>query len=234
MLLKRISTDRTREDPIACIALEWLSKYVLWCRCHHGWHIQRSVYDSTFGRHPGVLWHDCTALMPSVQTSGANIKCTPNVPCITSLQPHLRLLRQKPEISLEDLTGMCRYYRDIRIYGMSPLRVNSDHFQKIERQWSPVVSHCIKRAVLVVLSMKQELFCLKNQSIDGMPPTEDAPVQQTRRLWTKQGNQHTETTNCSFSTGIFAWAKVLGSWVPVWVIIPEFFKACRELIKSCC
>ncbi|KAI0241547.1 hypothetical protein LSAT2_023843, partial [Lamellibrachia satsuma] len=80
---------------------------------------------------------------------------------------------------------------------------------------------------------RKDIFCLKNQSIERMPPTQDALLHKypaavyQARIWTTS----LQTQQMVPSPQEFAWAKVSESWQPVWVTLTEVSKACQELIK---
>ncbi|KAG5889068.1 hypothetical protein JTB14_020419 [Gonioctena quinquepunctata] len=72
--------------------------------------------------------------------------------------------------------------------------------------------------------------------MDKLPPTEDALLQHIRRAVYQAGiwMTSTQTQQVIPSPHNFAWNKVLESWVPVWMTIPEVSRSCRELIECSC
>ncbi|KAG5899603.1 hypothetical protein JTB14_037265 [Gonioctena quinquepunctata] len=114
------------------------------------------------------------------------------------------------------------------------LKADSEHFKKLERLTS--VLYDKTTPLSSINQMRKELFCQKNRAMDKLPPTEDALLQHIRRavyqagIWTTS----TQTQQVIPSPNDFACNKVLESWVPVWMTIPEVSWSCRELIKCSC
>lgn len=84
-----------------------------------------------------------------------------------------------------------------------------------------------------VNELRKKLFCIKNRSIDRMPPTKEALLQHTRRELYQAGIWTTSTQNQQmiFPPQQYAWTKVGESWVPEGITIPGVSGACRELIR---
>ncbi|KAG5888186.1 hypothetical protein JTB14_016402 [Gonioctena quinquepunctata] len=96
------------------------------------------------------------------------------------------------------------------------LKADSDHFQKLERLTAVLYD---KTTPFSSINQKRkELFCEKNRAMDKLPPTEDAlyAVYQAG-IWTTS----TQTQQVIPSLHDFARNKVLESWIPVWMTIPE-------------
>ena len=75
-----------------------------------------------------------------------------------------------------------------------------------------------------------------NQMMEKLPPTQDALLQHVKRAVYQVGIWATSTQShqVSPSPQNHGWVKEEGSWVPVWLTIPEVSKACRELIRCTC
>ena len=113
------------------------------------------------------------------------------------------------------------------------LNVHSDHFQTIERL--TVILYDKTSALSLVNEARMELFCHKSQSMDRIPPMQNALLQHTRRAMYQAGiwTSSTQVQQVIPSPQDFAWTKTSStqSWQPVWMTIPEVSKACSELIK---
>ncbi|KAG5895563.1 hypothetical protein JTB14_002926 [Gonioctena quinquepunctata] len=72
--------------------------------------------------------------------------------------------------------------------------------------------------------------------MDKLPPTADALLQHIRRAVYRAGiwTTSTQTQQVIPSPHDFACNKVLESWVPVWMTIPEVSRSCREFIECSC
>ena len=72
--------------------------------------------------------------------------------------------------------------------------------------------------------------------MDRLPPTQDALLQHVKQSIHQAGVWTTSTSNQQTipSPEEFSWTKTSGTWMPVWMTLPEVSKACRELIKCCC
>ena len=100
------------------------------------------------------------------------------------------------------------------------MHVDSIHFASFERF---IVVLYDRTSPLI--SVKEELFCKK---ID-----QDALLQHVMHqagVWTTS----TSTQQAVPSPEDFSWTKTSGTWMPVWMSMPEVSKACHELIRCCC
>ena len=81
---------------------------------------------------------------------------------------------------------------------------------------------------------RKEIFCQKNQSVDKIPPTQDALLQHTHQALYQAGiwTTCTQAQPTIPSPEQFGWTKESGHWVPI--TIPEVSRACSELIKCSC
>ncbi|KAG5863643.1 hypothetical protein JTB14_032329 [Gonioctena quinquepunctata] len=101
------------------------------------------------------------------------------------------------------------------------LKAESEHFKKLERLTAVLYDKTTPFSS--TNQIRKELFCQKNQAMENLPPTEDAFLQHIRRavyqagIWTTS----TQTQQVIPPPHDFAWNKVLESWVPVWMTIPE-------------
>ncbi|KAJ8359070.1 hypothetical protein SKAU_G00155950 [Synaphobranchus kaupii] len=69
--------------------------------------------------------------------------------------------------------------------------------------------------------------------MEKLPPTQDALLQHMKRAIYQAGVWATSTQIQQVipSPQDYGWTKESGSWMPVWLTIPEVSRACRELIK---
>ncbi|KAG5865664.1 hypothetical protein JTB14_001368 [Gonioctena quinquepunctata] len=114
------------------------------------------------------------------------------------------------------------------------LKADSEHFEKLERLTAVLYD---KTAPFSSINqIRKELFCQKNRAMDKLSPTEEALLQHIRRAVHQAGirTTSTQTQQVIPSPPDFAWNKVLESWVPVWMTIPEISWSCRELSKCSC
>ena len=113
------------------------------------------------------------------------------------------------------------------------LCADSDHFKKIERL--TVIMYDRTSHLSCVNEAREEIFCQKNQSMDKIPPTQDALLQHTRRALYQAGIWTTCTqAQPMIPSPEFGWTMESGHWVPVWITLPEVSKACSELVKCSC
>ena len=114
------------------------------------------------------------------------------------------------------------------------LDVDDKHFKKLERL--TVILYDRTSPLSSVNEARRELFCQKNRAMDRLPPTSDALLQHVHRTVYQAGIWTTsrQTQFVVPSPQDFSWTKVSGSWVPVWMTIPEVSRSCRELVKCSC
>ena len=114
------------------------------------------------------------------------------------------------------------------------LNTDTEHFRIMERLTVVLYDRTCPRNS--ANEAREELFCRKSRCMDRIPPTQNALLQHARRaiyqagIWTTS----TQTQQMLPSPQEFAWTQVSNLWVPVWMTIPEFSKACSELIKCSC
>ena len=81
---------------------------------------------------------------------------------------------------------------------------------------------------------RMELFCHGKQSMENLPPTQDALHQHVKRaiyrasIWSIADEPAPQIP----SAGDFGWKKV-DEWKPVWITISEAGTSCRELFIKC-
>ncbi|KAG5896864.1 hypothetical protein JTB14_017678 [Gonioctena quinquepunctata] len=114
------------------------------------------------------------------------------------------------------------------------LKADSEHFKKLERLTAVLYDETTP--FNSINQLRKELFCQKNRAMDKLPSTGDALLQHIRRAVYEAGicTTSTKTQQVIPSPHDSAWDKVLESWVPVWMTIPEVSRSCRELIKCSC
>ncbi|KAK3889183.1 hypothetical protein Pcinc_006755 [Petrolisthes cinctipes] len=118
--------------------------------------------------------------------------------------------------------------------GAKLLDVADEHFKKLESL--TVILYDRTSPLSSINEARRELFCQKNRTMDKLPPTSDALQQHVRRAVYQAGIWTTsrQTQYVVPSPQDFAWTKVSGSWVPVWMTVVGVSRECRELIKCCC
>ncbi|XP_061894509.1 uncharacterized protein LOC133644183 [Entelurus aequoreus] len=115
------------------------------------------------------------------------------------------------------------------------LKVDSEHFQTLERL--TVILYNRSSPLNSISQTRKELFCQDSRPMERLPPTQDALLQHVKRAVFQAGiwATSTDTQQVIPSPKDFGWTKdETGSWVPVWITIPEVSIACRELIKCSC
>ncbi|XP_071958245.1 uncharacterized protein [Antedon mediterranea] len=114
------------------------------------------------------------------------------------------------------------------------LGVNSSQFQLLEE----FTCHLYDKTSTLrsVTKLRQDLFSRKARTMDNIPPTQDALLQHSNRsiyqasIWTTSLQPQQNAP----SPEDFGWTKTGSTWTPVWTILPEASKACRELLKCGC
>ena len=115
-----------------------------------------------------------------------------------------------------------------------PLDSNCENFRKIERLI--VLVYDKTSTSLSINQTRRELFCLKNVTMERMPPTQNALLQNTKRavyqasIWVTS----TEAQQMIPSPVDYGWGQVDNVWSPLWLTVPELSKACQDLIKCKC
>ena len=131
----------------------------------------------------------------------------------------------------EHITDTLVYLAD---HPFEHLDANNNHFMKIEQLI--VIMYDRTSHLSSVNETTKEIFCQKNQSVDKIPPTQDALLQHTHRALYQAGiwTTCTQAQPTIPSPEQFGWTKESGHWVPVWITIPEVSRVCSELIKCSC
>ena len=115
------------------------------------------------------------------------------------------------------------------------LSLDDDHFSQLERL--TVVLYDKTSPWTSVNGARRELFCHRNCTMEKLIATDQrctSAVCPTSSLPGRNlDKQHSKSAFDSFAED-FAWTKVSGSWVPVWMTIPEISKACVKPIKCSC
>ena len=115
-----------------------------------------------------------------------------------------------------------------------PLDSNCENFCKIERLI--VLVYDKTSTSLSINQTRRELFCLKNATMERMPPTQNALLQNTKRavyqasIWVTS----TEAQQMIPSPVDYGRGQADNVWNPLWPTVPELSKACQDLIKCTC
>jgi hypothetical protein len=90
--------------------------------------------------------------------------------------------------------------------------------------------------LLTVNEARMDIFCKKNQSMENLPPTEDALIQHAKRCIFQAGIWYLSTVSEPDipSASSFGWKENDSVWKPEWITIPEVSQSCRELVKCSC
>ena len=98
-----------------------------------------------------------------------------------------------------------------------PLDSNCENFRKI------VLVYDKTSTSLSINQTRRELFCLKNVTMERMPPTQNALLQHTKRavyqasIWVTS----TEVQQMIPSPSDYGWGQVDNVWSPLWLTVPE-------------
>ncbi|KAG5862867.1 hypothetical protein JTB14_035651 [Gonioctena quinquepunctata] len=132
--------------------------------------------------------------------------------------------------SFQDVTDTFVY---LATHPFQLLKADSEHFKKLERLTT--VQYDKTTPFSSINQIRKELFYQKNRAMDKLPPTEDALLQHIRRAVYQAGiwTTNTQTQQVIPSLHDFAWNKVLESWVPVWMTIPEVSRSCKGDCSNC-
>ena len=117
-----------------------------------------------------------------------------------------------------------------------PQHLTSNTFALIERFVCVLYDHTTEHTN--VNSLRQDMFSHgKNvKMMQNLPPTQDALLLHVNRslyqanIWLAS---YISLQNVP-SPEDFGWSKTSGSWEPVWTMMPEAAKSCRELVKCGC
>ena len=114
------------------------------------------------------------------------------------------------------------------------LDVDCQQFQKLERLTVKVYDK--SSPLCSINQVRKELFCHGNRAMERLPPTQDALLQHIKRAVYQTGIWATSTQSHQLipPPHNFGGTKEPGSWVPVWLTIPEVSRSCRELMKWSC
>ena len=101
------------------------------------------------------------------------------------------------------------------------LDVDCQQFQKLERL--TVIVYDKSSPLCSINQVRKELFCHGNRAMERLPPTQDALLQHIKRAVYQTGIWATSTQSHQLipPPHNFGWTKESGSWVPVWLTIPE-------------
>ena len=98
-----------------------------------------------------------------------------------------------------------------------PLDSNCENFRKI------VLVYDKTSTSLSINQTRRELFCLKNVTMERMPPTQNALLQHTKRavyqafIWVTS----TQVQQMIPSPSDYGWGQVDNVWSPLWLTVPE-------------
>ena len=112
-----------------------------------------------------------------------------------------------------------------------PLDSNCENFCKIERLI--VLVYDKTSTSLSINQTRRELFCLKNVTMERMPPTQNALLQHMKRavyqasIWVTS----TEVREMIPSPSEYGWEQVDNVWSPLWLTVSELSKGCQDLIS---
>ena len=115
-----------------------------------------------------------------------------------------------------------------------PLDSNCENFCKIERLILLVYEKT--STSLSINQTRRELFCLKNVTMERMPPTQNALLQHTKRavyqafIWVTS----TQVQQMIPFPRDYGWGQVDNVWSLLWLTVPELSKPCQNLIKCTC
>ena len=132
-------------------------------------------------------------------------------------------------MAFEEVTDTFVY---LASHPFEPLDSNCENFCKIERLI--VLVYDKTSTSLSINQTRRELFCLKNVTMERMPPTQNALLQHTKRavyqasIWVTI----TEVQQMIPSPSDYGWGQVDNVWSPLWLTVPELSKA--DLIKCTC
>ena len=134
-------------------------------------------------------------------------------------------------IAFEEVTDTFVY---LASHPFKPIDSNCENFCKIERLI--VLVYDKTSTSLSINQTRRELFCLKNVTMERMPPTQNALLQNTKRavyqasIWVTS----TEAQQMIPSPVDYGRGQADNVWNPLWPTVPELSKACQDLIKCTC
>lgn len=119
--------------------------------------------------------------------------------------------------------------------GNEEVQVDGAAFGAIERF---IVSLYDRKSDLVSVNLcRKDLFSRKGRTIENIPPTQNAlslhirrAVYQSCHVW----SHSIEKDIPAVSPADWGWQLSDGSWVPVWITLPQASAVCKELIRCAC
>ena len=90
---------------------------------------------------------------------------------------------------------------------------------------------------MTVNTLRKHLFTKKGRQMEGLPPTEAALLQHTKRAAYQSGfcwRQSLQSQQNLPSPADWGWTNEDDSWKPLWTVLPEMAKCCPELLKCGC
>ena len=117
-------------------------------------------------------------------------------------------------MAFEEVTDTFVY---LASHPFEPLDSNCENFRKI------VLVYDKTSTSLSINQTRRELFCLKNVTMERMPPTQNALLQHTKRavyqasIWVTS----TEVQQMIPSPSDYGWGQVDNVWSPLWLTVPE-------------
>ena len=126
-------------------------------------------------------------------------------------------------IAFEEVTDTFVY---LASHPFKPIDSNCENFCKIERLI--VLVYDKTSTSLSMNQTRRELFCLKNATMERMPPTQNALLQNTKRavyqasIWVTS----TKAPQMIPSPVDYGRGQVDNVWNPLWPTVPELSKAC--------
>ena len=121
-------------------------------------------------------------------------------------------------MAFEEVTDTFVY---LASHPFEPLDSNCENFRKIERLI--VLVYDKTSTSLSINQTRRELFCLKNVTMERMPPTQNVLLQHTKMavyrayIWVTS----TQVQQMIPSPSDFGWGQVDNVWSPVWLTVPE-------------
>ena len=134
-------------------------------------------------------------------------------------------------MAFEEVTDTFVY---LASHPFEPLDSNCVNFRKIERLI--ILVYDKTSASLSINQTRREMFCLKNVTMERMPPTQNTLLQHMKMavyqasIWVTS----TEVQQMIPSPSDYGWGQVDNVWSPLWLTVPELSKACPDLIKCTC
>ncbi len=119
----------------------------------------------------------------------------------------------------------------------TPDEITESDMEKIER--FVVLLYSRTSSIVTVNSVRKQLFSHGNRKLENIPPSKAALLQHVKRASFQAGHvwgQALIANPTLPSPSEWGWQKEDndGQWTPLWTILPEASKGCRELIKFGC